>query len=212
MPELPPRPLPAVPTHVRVIGSASAWWQATGPRRAITGLFAVAAVIGAVWWMFVPAPAPAESLLPPTTSTPPATASATVVVHVAGAVRSPGVIELASTARVVDAVRAGGGALDGADLDRLNLAAPVSDGQRIYVPRLGEAVPAGPDAAATGPVNLNTADLTTLETLPGIGPATAAAIVAHRDRQGPFATVDELADVAGIGPHKLAALDGLVTV
>ncbi|MEY4174789.1 MAG: hypothetical protein RI900_1954, partial [Actinomycetota bacterium] len=97
--------------------------------------------------------------------------------------------------------------------DAINLAARLLDGQRVYVPRVGEAVPpgAGPEAPS-GPLDLNSATEEQLDDLPGVGPATAAAIVAHRDSNGPFGSVDDLGEVRGIGPAKLDALRGLVTV
>jgi competence protein ComEA len=127
--------------------------------------------------------------------------------------------ELASGARVVDVIAAAGGALADADPDALNLAAVVTDAARVYVPRVGEVVPAtAPPALPSGtsapaaPVDLNSAGVAELDDLPGVGPATAAAIVAHRDRTGPFASVDDLLDVRGIGPAKLEAIRALVTV
>jgi competence protein ComEA len=147
-----------------------------------------------------------------------------VVVHVAGAVVAPGVHTMGAGDRVSDAVAAAGGAVPEADLDGLNLAAPLADGQRVYVPRIGEvdpaSVPNGPSpsggplgsAAPAGPVDVNRATADELEALPGVGPATAAAIVDDRDRNGPFASVDDLDRVSGIGPAKLAALRDLVTV
>lgn len=152
-----------------------------------------------------------------------------VVVHVAGAVLQPGLHHLASPARVQDAVAAAGGLAPDADGDRVNLAAPLADGARVYVPRVGVDVPpvdpssvggggrADPASAASEgepvePVDLNTASATELEALPGVGPATAAAIVAHREQIGRFATVDELLDVRGIGEAKLAAVRDLVVV
>ena len=147
----------------------------------------------------------------------------TIVVHVAGAVAVPGVYHLPAAARVVDALTAAGGASPLARTDAVNLAAPVHDGDRVYVPTLDEApsVPAGvsgtaaPGGAAavvpSGPVDLNTATVDELDGLPGVGPATAAAIVAYRDANGPFASVEGLADVRGIGPAKLEAIRSLVT-
>src|SRR6185295_15891937 len=125
-----------------------------------------------------------------------------------------------STARVIDAVTAAGGAMSDADLDVVNLAAVVTDGERIYVPTVGEVVPVlvggTPDAAVdttpSGPVDVNSATIDQLDVLPGVGPTTAAAIVAHREQHGPFQSVDQLGDVRGIGPAKLEALRGLVTV
>ena len=159
----------------------------------------------------LPAPSPSTEVVP----TP---APAPLIVHVAGAVLVPGVYELDTTARTVDAIEAAGGASTDADLDRVNLAAPAVDGQRIYVPLVGEADPGmvsatvGTGAQERGPVDLNVADADTLDTLPGIGPTTALAIVAHRQEHGPFATVDDLVAVPGIGPAKLAALRDFVLV
>ena len=151
-------------------------------------------------------------------------AAVSVVVHVAGAVVVPGVYELEAGSRVDDAVARAGGPADGADAGRLNLAALVVDGARIYVPTLGEDVPvsvapvpgqgAGQDAGTAGPpapVDVNRATNVELETLPGVGPATAAAIVTERERNGPFSSFEDLERVPGIGPAKLAALTGLVT-
>lgn len=143
-----------------------------------------------------------------------------VVVHVAGAVHRPGVVRVEPGARVLDAIDAAAGPAPDADLHRLNLAAVVVDGQRIYVPLVGEAnVPADvPSADPPGEatpaalIDLNTANADDLETLPGIGPATAAAIIGHRERRGPFLTLDELLDVGGIGPAKLDAIRELVRV
>jgi competence protein ComEA len=140
-----------------------------------------------------------------------------VVVHVAGAVLTPGVYELDAGARVDDAVRTAGGPRSDAELDGLNLAAVVVDGQRVYVPVLGEidlaTVAEGTAAeAAVGPVDLNSATVEQLDALPGVGPATASAIVDDRERNGPFATVDDLDRVPGIGPAKLGAIRDLVTV
>ena len=154
------------------------------------------------------------------------------IVHVAGAVRRPGVYRFAAGARVEDAVRRAGGPRRDADLSALNLAAKVTDGVQIVVPResaagsgtavaggpvgIGAAAqPAGgpPGAAALGqPVNLNTATLEQLETLDGVGPAIAQKILAYRQQHGGFRSVDELNQVSGIGPKKMAALRGQVRV
>lgn len=190
----------------------------------------VAAGIGA-WWAFAPPePPPAEEILPsigdvavvvPTTA---AVAPTTMLVHVDGAVMRPGVHELDLESRVVDAVDAAGGLRPDADRARLNLAAMLSDGQRVWVPVIGEDEPdvVGPSGGAvggadgTGPVggvvNLNTADSSALETLPGVGPSIAAAIIRHRETEGAFQRVEDLLEVAGIGPSRLAQIEGLVTV
>lgn len=163
-------------------------------------------------------PGPAGS----TTSGPSPAPAVTIVVQVAGAVVHPGVFPMPAGARVYEAVSLAGGAAPDGEPEALNLAAPLADGQRVYVPAVGEvvapAVPGAPVGAGTsvavavGPVDLNRADAATLDGLPGIGPATAAAIVAYRDTHGPFAQVDDLLDVRGIGEAKLEAIRGLVTV
>lgn len=142
-----------------------------------------------------------------------------VTIHVAGHVISPGVYRFSPGVRVVDAVRAAGGTTQDADLNAINLAAALDDGQQIYIPALGEQPPGGAATAAadeksgpTLPLNLNQATVEDLDILPGIGPSTALAIVTHRNRNGPFVSIEGLLDVPGIGPAKLAALTGLVTV
>lgn len=141
-----------------------------------------------------------------------------VVVHVAGAVAGPGVQRLAAGSRVIDAVDAAGGLAADADPSRLNLAAELVDGQQVYVVRVGEVAPAvaaggaGPDGGPEPLVDLNTASAADLEELPGVGPATAAAIVDHREQHGPFTSVDSLLDVRGIGDAKLAELRDRVAV
>jgi competence protein ComEA len=143
---------------------------------------------------------------------------AAVVVHVAGAVAHPGVVELAVGSRVIDAVEAVGGALPEADLDRLNLAAKLTDGERVFVPKVGQPDPAGGapgtagDATVDGKVDLNTATQAQLETLPGVGPALAQAIIAERQRRGGFKSVNELRSVHGIGDRRFADLKDLVSV
>ncbi len=169
----------------------------------------------------------------PTTSAAPVEVPADLIVHVAGAVLAPGLHRVPPGARVADAVAAAGGAAPDAHTDAVNLAAPLRDGDRVYVPRLddGVTVPVGvsgspaPSAGAApaagasttggappGPVSLNSATTDQFDALPGVGPATAAAIVAHREQHGPFRSVDGLADVRGIGPAKLEQLRPLVTL
>ncbi len=153
-----------------------------------------------------------------------------LVVHVAGAVRRPGVYDLPAGARIRDAVAKAGGGKPRADLDSLNLAAKVTDGQQVLVVRRGRAPgggaasapaaggkvaggaasqPGGGAAAAGGAgatVNVNQATAAELEQLDGVGPAIAAKIVDWRTQNGPFRSVDDLAQVAGIGPKKLEAM------
>jgi competence protein ComEA len=149
-------------------------------------------------------------------------AGSTVVVHVAGAVVTPGVVTLAAGSRVIDAVEAAGGGLPNADLDRLNLAAKVVDGQRVLVQHVGDPPAAADPSVAdggtsagggpTGPLNLNAASQAELEQLPGIGPSLAQAIIAERTRRGGFRSLNELREVRGIGERRFADLKTLVTV
>lgn len=153
-----------------------------------------------------------------------AAGSGVAIVYVAGAVAHPGVYRLSGDVRVTDAIDAAGGPAAGADLSVMNLAAKVADGQRVYVPRQGETPPPeiGPtgggggsgagSADAAGPVNLNTASEAELETLPGVGPSTAQAIVSYRTQHGPFHRVDDLLNVRGIGPSKLDQIRPHATV
>ncbi|MEA2384138.1 MAG: competence protein ComEA [Solirubrobacteraceae bacterium] len=146
-------------------------------------------------------------------------AAAGSVVHVAGAVRRPGVYRLPAGARVKDAVERAGGARPRGDVNAINLAAKVVDGQQIVVPSravggtgaAATAAPAGAPVAAAGtapgpPISLNTATAEQLDTLDGVGPATAQKIIAWRTQHGGFRSVADLGQVPGIGPKKLAAL------
>lgn len=150
--------------------------------------------------------APAE---PPVSVVPLAGPESAITVHVAGEVRSPGVVRVPAGSRVGVAVAAAGGALPDADLTRVNLAAPLVDGQQVVVPGRGEESEAAP---ADGRIRLNAADAEELEALPGVGPVLAARIVAYREEHGPFGAVEDLLDVPGIGEAKLAALRDAVLV
>lgn len=222
MPRVQMPALPAVPARV-LAGAAAA-----------AGI-AVAAVIVVVALGGAPA-SPPPLVLPratPSAVPPPATASGDDIgtaatassgayVHAAGAVARPGVYRVRPSGRVSDLLDAAGGPAPDADLDQVNLAAKVADGERVYVPRRGESPPppagsstGGPAAgagASAGPVNLNTATLDQLDSLPGVGPATAQAILDYRTTQGRFRSVDELLEVRGIGEAKLAALRSRVRV
>jgi competence protein ComEA len=154
------------------------------------------------------------------------TTVAPVAVHVAGAVARPGLYRLPAGSRVADALGRAGGRLPAADVDRLNLAAKLVDGQKILVPKRGEVTPL--DTGATGvaigngstepsgtpaePIDLNTADLAALDALPGIGPATARAIVEERERRGGFRSPRDLLRVPGIGEGRFARLKDRVRV
>lgn len=189
---------------------------------AIVLLLATATVaLGVLWWNAQPRPAspgPAAAAEQPSGSAQPselALREGPVVVHVSGAVASPGVVELPAGARAHEALAAAGGALPEAVIDQLNLARVVQDGEQVYVPDASEAAATadGPGAAdPTGRVNINRADASELETLPGIGPVLAERIVAHREANGPFVTLDDLREVSGIGDKKFAALADLITV
>lgn len=217
---------------------ARAWviWFGAG-RLVATSLAVVAITIGGWWLLRSPRP-PTEAALPyastatsgapaaatgdvaPPSPPPPDTAAGDVTVHVAGAVARPGVYTLPPGSLVNDAIVRAGGATRRADLDVVNLAAELADGSQVFVPEPGEQVPAasampvGSPAPSipVGPVNLNTATVEQLDTLPGVGPATASAIVLHREQSGPFASVDDLEAVPGIGPAKMEAVRELVSV
>jgi competence protein ComEA len=167
----------------------------------------------------VPATPSVGGLTPSAAGTTPSPSGATVVVDVAGEVRRPGVYTFHAGARVVDAVRRAGGALHGADLSLLNLAAPLTDGTQILVPKSGEPVPASggaggvvPSGQPAAPVNINTATESELDALYGVGPVTANAIIQYRTEHGPFRSVDDLINVSGIGPVTLEELRPFVTV
>lgn len=168
-------------------------------------------------------PAPAE----PAGPAPPSGAGARgeadeVVVDVAGAVGRPGLVRLRAGSRVADAVAAAGGPAADAQLAGLNQARVLADGEQVRVPRAGEPAPPPATAVASGaapspsvpaaPVDLNRANVAELDTLPGVGPATATAIVAWRDENGGFRRVEDLLEVPGIGPARLERLRPLVRV
>ena len=242
-PPLPPEPS-AGPGHLDTMD----WEDPPPPARLwrsrilLPAVLMIAVVAGAWWtvsWLTTatasgPTPTPVaiseregstETSDSPAGAKDAARASDEVVVHIAGEVRQPGIVRLPAASRVVDAVEAGGGPTEDADLDEVNLAAEVTDGAQIFIPGPGGA--AGTDSAhpssggesassaggASGAstVNLNTADPTQLETLPGIGPALAQRIIDHREQVGPYTGLADLDGVSGIGPAMLTRLDGRVS-
>jgi competence protein ComEA len=229
--------------------SGTAGWVAAiraDPGRAgVIGLAVVGviAVLVTVFALMRDKPPPvASAKLPPVemvssaSPTPgPPSADGPVIVSVVGLVHKPGLVTLASGARIADALTAAGGALDGADLIGLNMARRVTDGEQIIVgigaapgqpAAMGSSVSSSTastaptdapsnaenDQAATALVDLNTATLEELDALPGVGPVTAAAILAWRDANGRFTSVDQLGDVDGIGPARLEKLRDRVRV
>ena len=222
------------------------WVAFVGVRRLVVGITTGLVFSFSAWLLVRPSAPLVESVVPIASgvgtqvSSPSVPTPLTVKVHVAGAVVRPGVYELSSAARVVDAVKAAGGASSRADLERINLAQTLVDTEQVFIPsrvssspkvttspRLKPArttVAPSPGAVATAPnaslppgttstrVNINSATSDQLDALPGVGPATAKAIISHRTRKGPFSKVEDLLNVPGIGPAKVAALRDFVTV
>lgn len=233
-------PVPVVPvpgrhsTRGSTGGGSASRFGLTSAHVAVIAIVVAVAVAGAAWLAVrsdpeqVPTLSPVSEPLVTTSVAPagsvapgaaaPTTGAGEVTVDVAGKVRRPGIAVLPPGSRVVDAVEAAGGARRGIGLASLNLARPLVDGEQILV---GVPVPAGvvgslgatPGPGETGPlVNVNTADLTTLETLPGVGPVTAAAITSWRTEHGGFTAVEELLEVDGIGDATLAEIAPHVTI
>lgn len=233
-PEPGPEPAPAVPRPGRHASRRPGRLVALLPEtvRGHVGLgpgaVAVVAVLVALglavtaWWVVrsdsapvAPVrPAPAPALASPASPTGSETAEATVTVDVAGKVRRPGIAVLDAGSRVVDALRAAGGARHGADLAGLNLARVLVDGEQIVVgvPPPAASLPTSPGAPTGTLVNINTATAVELESLPEVGPVTAQAIVAWREEHGGFTSISELLEVDGIGEATLDAMAPFVTV
>ena len=205
----------------------------TGRQRVAVAVLALAALVaaGLVWVRATPqltgpptdqeTEAPADQTLPRVAATTAAGSgpSDRVAVHVTGRVRRPGLVRLPAGSRVHDAIRAAGGVTSGADLEAVNLARKLADGEQLRVPGPGDPAlpPTAPGAAATpgatpaAPLDLNTATVEQLDTLPGVGEVTAGRIVAYRAAH-PFTAVDELLEVPGIGQRRFDQLKDLVTV
>ncbi len=201
----------------RVRDRIADWVAALGRRQLIAlAIGGVALLAGAGLWYVRSLPRPVEIAAQPARASP-TPSPALLVVHVAGWVVHPGVYELHQGERVIDAIELAGGARKGADLSALNLAALLQDAQQVLVPR---AAPSGGAAGAAGAapgapgalMNLNVATAEQLETLPGIGPVLAQAILDYRTEHGPFASVEDLLNVRGIGEARLEDLRDAVTV
>lgn len=186
---------------------------------AMLALFVVV-LIGTIFFLRRPEPAATITI---TTATPRPTATvASIWVDVRGAVNKPGVYTLPVGSRVQDALARAGDVLTNADTRALNLARRVNDGEQIYVPMLGEATPVPPPAPsgksaptatrAPSKININTATLAELDTLPGIGPAIAQRIIDYRTQNGDFKTIQDIKKVRGIGDALFNQIKDLITV
>jgi competence protein ComEA len=187
--------------------------------RAILFIILIVLILAGIFLIQVLRPKPSPIVLPTATPTPLPEATPTprpLQVYVSGAVHHPDVYALPPDSIVKDAIMAAGGSTGEADLDRINLAAPVADGQHIYVPHFGEedppVEPPSKGPAADSKVNINTADSAELESLPGIGPTLAQRIIDYRQANGPFAQVEDVMEVSGIGPAILEKIGDLITV
>ena len=199
-------------------------------------------VIGVWWVVRVPPPPPeatipfaSSTIATDSLKTNPELLMANITVYVSGEVVKPGVYVLLATSRIIDALQAAGGPTSAADLVVVNLAAPLVDATQVFIPRIGSTpratlprphaginlpvtgisggVSVGSGAtSATGIVDINSATLSDLDALPGVGPSTAQAIIDYRIANGPYASVDDLLNVRGIGPSKLAAMRARVRV
>jgi competence protein ComEA len=181
-------------------------------RQAVVGIVALLVLVLIASKLLLRPKAGASPPIPTAAATAPAPADL-LYVDVVGAVRRPGLYRLRHGARVADALARAGGPTRKAQLELVNLAAPIADGEQVVVPRRGAAAVVGgtgSGAAATGPVHLNTATLEQLDALPGIGPVTAQKILDYRQAHGAFSSVEELDAVPGIGPARIEQLKGLV--
>ncbi|MFD0484006.1 helix-hairpin-helix domain-containing protein [Kineococcus sp. GCM10028916] len=196
------------------------------PRAAVgvllVALLVAAGLVLAAWRSWPEDATPAGDVLPGRTATvavssspAPDVSGTPVVVHVAGRVATPGLVTLPGGSRVGNALAAVGGPLPDADLDAVNLARVLVDGEQVLVPAPGQAA-AGPAVASGsgdgGPLNLNAATAEQLDALPGVGEVLAGRIVAWREENGRFTSVDDLGEVTGIGPKLLDGVRDLVTV
>ncbi len=155
---------------------------------------------GLIFLLSQPRPGNPVALLPAPTSAP-------ILIHVSGAVLNPGIYELELGSRAQDALDAAGGSLEDADLDRINLARVLIDGQQIHVPSFDEA-----EEGFSLPININRASVEQLTLLPGIGPVSAEAIIDYRDLHGPFSNIEEIQNVSGIGPSTFDNIKALIDI
>lgn len=183
-------------------------------------MISVAAAAGVVVFTIL-RPAPAQTVIrvtlrPTSTTTPAPTEQTTILVYVSGAVKKPDVYTLPAGSIVKDAMQAAGGPARDADLDRINLAAPLSDGIQVHFPRQGElaAVAGGTGRGAPegGAIDINTAGLEQLDALPGIGPAIAQNIIDYRTEHGPFTAIEQIKDVKGIGDALFEKIKDQITI
>jgi competence protein ComEA len=179
------------------------------------GVFIGLLAAGAIYYTSQPRRGEAVELWPPPTAAP-------IQVHVSGEVNAPGVVTLEAKSRVRDAVQAAGDFTAEADAAALNMAAVLVDGQKIIVPAknqagtssqgVGQAGSSQTPAKAGFPIDINTADQQALESLPGIGPVTAAAIIQHRQQKGLFKSLEDLESISGIGPATIAAIKDWIVI
>ncbi len=195
------------PDRVPASGGSSRW-QAW--REAVVLGATVASFLASLWLLRRPAPAPIRIVPPPTPAPTPTATPVWIQVYLTGAVQAPGVYTVPQGLRVWALLERAGGPLASADLEALNLAAPLMDGAHLHVPRRGERPMSTPTTSPR--LDLNTASVEQLESLPGIGPRTAQAIVDYRLKHGPFRRLEDLMAVPGIGPATLERIRPLVTI
>lgn len=211
------------------ISTVRHWVAYFGVRRLVATSAGVIVAIGIGWFVFRPSPTPVELVLPSITTSVSSPQNGDIQIHVVGAVEKPGVYTLPINSRVVDAVAAAGGSLPLADLEGINMAQTLLDAEQVLIPRRVISRPRVTVAPRLQPkprtsttviapestsrvVNINTATASQLETLTGVGPATARAIISYRTSKGSFSKVEDLLNVPGIGPSKLAAMRNEISV
>lgn len=217
-------------SYRRYVATVRHWVAFVGIRRIVGSVAGILAAVGVGWFVLRPSPTPVEFTLPSVTTAVAPLSSSDIHVHVVGAVKRPGVYTMPASSRVVDAVAAAGGSLATADLEGINLAQTLMDAEQVFIPvrqRVTPKVTVAPrhrpqprltsttvtgSAPQSKTININSATAAQLETLTGVGPATARAIIAYRTSKGPFTKVEDLLNVPGIGPSKLAAMRAEISV